>query len=257
MRVATEKLDNYPLPRVFVGLTAEEAARRWLKELDAARLAFEPYKDTSRKTLKPSSVLSRFVYPSLPRRVSVDTGEYDEVAMVFKKRLDVAWSNYTKAVEWLSLDAAATEAQARADEAQRRFDGLQDEAEVVPAAGIRSAFASAEIRAPFSGIVANLGVKVGEVVTAGVPAVTVADVSGWTIKTTDLTEIDVTTVAPGMPATVVFDAVPDESLVGSVSSVDLTYTDRQGDVLYPAQVLLGESKPWLRWGMTAEVTFGG
>ena len=52
----------------------------------------------------------------------MDTYEYDDMAMVHKKRLDVAWMNYTKAVEWLNLQAAVVEAQARVDEAQRRFD---------------------------------------------------------------------------------------------------------------------------------------
>ena len=46
------------------------------------------------------------------------------------------------------------------------------------------------------------------------------------------------------------------SLPGRVISIDLNFTDRQGDVLYPVDVLLGESQAWLRWGMTAEVAFG-
>ncbi|MFH1183946.1 MAG: biotin/lipoyl-binding protein, partial [Chloroflexota bacterium] len=55
VRIAQNELDAYPLPRIFVGLTAEEAARTWLAELDTAREAFAPYKGTSRKSLKPSS----------------------------------------------------------------------------------------------------------------------------------------------------------------------------------------------------------
>jgi multidrug resistance efflux pump len=256
LRLATQKLDDYPVPRVFVGLTAEAAARTWLRELDAARVAFEPYKDTSRKTLKPSHVLSRWVYPSLPRRVVVDTKEYDEMAMVYEKRLDVAWANYTKAVEWLKLEAAVTQAQARVDDAQRRYESLQDELPLTATAGTRSALASAEIRAPFAGTVTRLNVKAGQVASAGVPVATVADLSGWIVKTTDLTEIDVADIHIGNPATIVFDAMPEEELAGHVNSIDLTYTDREGDVLYPVDVKLEENKPWLRWGMTAEVTFG-
>jgi multidrug resistance efflux pump len=97
--------------------------------------------------------------------------------------------------------------------------------------------------------------KVGEVAAAGVPVVTVADVSGWVVRTTDLTEIDVTSLQQDGAATVVFDAAPDDGLAGRVVSIDLSFTDRQGDILYPVKVLLGESRPWLRWGMTAEVTF--
>ncbi|HET6847201.1 MAG TPA: efflux RND transporter periplasmic adaptor subunit [Anaerolineales bacterium] len=256
LRTASQRLDDYPVPRVFAGLTPEVAARSWLAELDAARLAFEPYKDTSRKTLKPSHTVSPWVYPSLPRRVVIDTNEYDEVALVFKKRLDVAWMNYTKAVEWLTLDSAVAKAQARVDEAQRRYDGLQDDKQNSATAGTRSALASAEIRAPFDGTVASMNVKVGEVLTAGIPAVTIADVSGWVVRTTDLTEIDVTSIQVGTPAVIVFDTMPGQELAGRVASIDLTYADRQGDVVYPVEILLGTSEPWLRWGMTAEVTFG-
>ena len=256
LRMATRQLDGYPLPRVFEGLTAEEAARAWLRELDAARVAFEPYEGTSRKQLKPSHVLSPWVYPSLPRRVVVDTRDYDEMAMVYKKRLDVARTNYSKAVEWLKLNADVSMAQARVDDAQRRFDSLRSDSVLAAAAGTRSALASAEIRAPFAGIVTRMNLKVGEVAAAGVPVITVADVSSWIVKTTDLTEIDVTSIQEGTPATVVFDAMPGHELAGHVTSIDLTYTDRQGDVLYPVDVLLGESQSWLRWGMTTEVTFG-
>jgi multidrug resistance efflux pump len=255
LRAATQELDDYPLPRVFVGLTAEEAARTWLTELDAARVAFEPFKATSRKALKPRHVLNEWVYPSLPRRVVVDTYEYDEVAMVHKKRLDVAWMNYTKAVQWLSLDAAVAEARANVDRAERRYESLQDDPSLAGTIGTLAALASAEIRAPFAGTVTTLNLKVGEVAAAGTPVATVADLSGWIVKTTDLTEIDVTSIQEGTPATVVFDAVPDDELAGRVLSIDLVFTDRQGDVLYPADVLIGEARPWLRWGMTAEVKF--
>ncbi len=256
LRVATEALDDYKLPRVFSGLSAEEAARSWLAELDAARAAFAPFKNTSRKTLKPRNAMNECVYPSLPNQVLVDTHEYDDVAMVHKKRLDVAWTNYTKAVAWLNLESAVREAQARVDEAQRRFDSLQADVSSTDVTGTRSALASAEIRAPFAGTVTAVNMKVGEVVTAGSPVVTVADLSGWIVRTTDLTEIDVTSIQEGSRAGIVFDAAPDQSLPGRVISVDLNFTDRQGDVLYPVDLLLGESQPWLRWGMTAEVTFG-
>jgi multidrug resistance efflux pump len=256
LRIATRELDAHALPRVFVGLTAEEAARTWLAELDGAREAFEPYEGTSRKAFAQRHSLNEAVYPSLPRRVLVDTNVYDEVAMVHKKRLDVAWMNYTKAVQWLTLDATVARARARVDEAQRRFESLQDDQSPTETAGTRAALASAEIRAPFAGIVTRQTLKVGEVATAGVPVVTVADLTDWIVRTTDLTEIDVTSLRQGGVATIILDAAPEISLPGRVLTIDLTFTDRQGDILYPVDVLLGESPSWLRWGMTAEVTFG-
>lgn len=256
VRMAQKALDEYRLPRVFVGLTAEEASRTWLHNLDAARVEFQPYKDTSRKALKPRHVLNEFVYPSMPRRVVVDTHDYDEMAMVYKKQLDVAWTNYTKAVQWLKLDAALSEAQARASEAQHRYESLQSDPESAPGArGTQLAFATAELRSPFAGTVTQMDLRQGEVAAAGVTVATIADLSSWIVRTTDLTEIDVTAVTVGMPVSVVFDSMPDTTLKGRVVSVDLNYADRQGDILYPVEVLLADASPQLRWGMTAEVTF--
>jgi multidrug resistance efflux pump len=255
VRVAQNELDAYPLPRVFAGLTAEEAARTWLTELDAARKAFEPYKDTSRKGYRRGNTFPRSVYPSFPQRVLLDTKDYDEVAMVFKKRVDVGWMNYTKAVLWLKLDSALASSKARLADAQRRYDSLQDGGITDLTAGSRAALATAEIRAPFDGTVTNVDLKLGEVATAGEAAVTLADTSSWIIKTTDLTEIDVVGIQDGVPVSVALDAMPGQVFRGSVTSVALDYSERQGDVVYPVSVLLQDTTPGMRWGMTAEVTF--
>ena len=95
VRVAQKELDAYPLPRIFVGLTAQQAAQIWLDNLDLARADFAPYEDTSRKTLKPN----HHIFPSLPRRIWFDTDEYSGMAKEYNKQVDVAWMNYRKAVD--------------------------------------------------------------------------------------------------------------------------------------------------------------
>jgi multidrug resistance efflux pump len=255
VRTAQDELDAYRLPRIFVGLTAEQAARTWLTELDAAMEAFAPYRDSSRKALKPRHAFPNRVYPGLPGRVLYDTGEYDGLALEYKKRVDAARANYTRAVQWLQLDSALAAAQARLSDAQKRYDRLNDQALAYASAGTVAALATAEIRAPFSGTITQLDLEVGEAAGAGIGAVTVADFSGWIVKTTDLTEIDVVSIKEGMPVRVILDSLPDTEFGGSVLHVDLGYTDRQGDIVYPVDVLLGGSNAGLRWGMTAEVTF--
>lgn len=254
-RIAQSELDDYPLPRIFVGLSAEQAARSWLAELDSARKAFAPFKETSRKGLRAAHAFSNAVYPSLPHRTLYDTQDYDDMAMVYKKRVDVAWMNYTKAVLWLNLDAALATARARVAEAQRRFDVLQDEAQSSADAGVRSAWATAEIRTPLAGTVTRLDLKLGEVATAGVTVVTVADLSQWIVRTTDLTEIDVPILHEGMPVKVILDSNPELTLNGKVMSIDLGYAERQGEILYPVRISLTDNLPDMRWGMTAEATF--
>jgi len=255
LRVAQDDLDSYPLPRIFVGLTAEQAARTWLAELDAAYDVFEPFRDTSRKTLKSRDAFSFWVYPSLPHRVLYDTREYDGVALEYKKRVDVALTNYTKAVLWLQRQSAVTSATARVTDAQRRYDSLYETGAVEGAAGARAALATAEIRAPFSGTITEIAAKVGELASAGTSVLTLADVSSWLVQTTDLTEIDVINVETGMPVIVTLDSMPGISFRGTVRFVDLGYTDRQGDILYTASIRLTETHADMRWGMTAEVSF--
>jgi multidrug efflux pump subunit AcrA (membrane-fusion protein) len=255
LRIAQDEFDVYPVPRIFVGLTPEEAARVWLEELDAARIAFEPYKDTSRKGLRSRDAFSWFVYPSLPHRVLYDTGEYQGLAKEYKKRVDVAWANYTKAVDWLKLDAALEMAKARLADAQGRYADLHDASLAVETAGTRSGLARAEIRAPFAGTITNLALKIGEVATAGTHVATIADLTSWVVKTVDLTEIDVVSVESGMPVTVLVDAIPAETFSGRVIAINLGYTDRRGDIVYRATIRLAELDPAMRWGMTAEVRF--
>lgn len=251
VRVAQAKLDDYPMPRIFVGLTAAQAARLWLEKLDTARLEFEPYKGTSRKTLKPNHV-----FPSLPRRVWFDTGEYDGMAKEYKKAVDVAWMNYTKAIQWLTLDAALQSAKAKLAQAQKNNDSLQDASLSDATAGTRAALANAEVRAPFSGTITNLDLKVGEFVSAGSPVMTIADFSYWVVKTTDLTEIDVVNIAENEPVTVALDSIPDASFEGRILSIGQNYSERQGDIVYAVTILLADKHPAMRWGMTAQVTFG-
>jgi multidrug resistance efflux pump len=255
VRTAQNEVDAYPVPRIFAGLTAEQAARIWLKELDAAREAFAPYEDSSRKGLRPRDAFPNLVYPSLPGRVLYDTGEYDGLALEYKKRVDVSRTNYTRAVQWLQSDSALAIAQARLADAQRRYDRLNDEALAHSSTGTLAALATAEIRAPFSGTVTQVDLEVGEAARAGIAVVTVADFSAWLVKTTDLTEIDVVKIKEGMQVSVILDSLPDTEFGGSVLHVDLGYTDRQGDIVYPVDVLLAGSNSGLRWGMTAEVTF--
>jgi hypothetical protein len=58
-----------------------------------------------------------------------------------------------------------------------------------------------------------------------------------------------------MPVTVTLDSMPGQELHGAVLSIDLDYSDRQGDVVYPVSIALVDTNPNMRWGMTAQVTF--
>jgi HlyD family secretion protein len=100
-----------------------------------------------------------------------------------------------------------------------------------------------------------LDLKVGEFIAAGHPVVTIADVSSWIVKTTDLTEIDVVNVREGQSVEVTLDALPGVTLNGNVLSIGQSYSENQGDIVYEVAILLEDKNPAMRWGMTAEVKF--
>ena len=104
-------------------------------------------------------------------------------------------------------------------------------------------------------MITSLGLKVGEFASAGTPVVTIADTSKWVVKTTDLTEIDVVELEEGQLVTVTLDAISSVTLQGNVFLIGQSYSENQGDVVYEVTVLLTESHPAMRWGMTAEVKF--
>jgi HlyD family secretion protein len=119
----------------------------------------------------------------------------------------------------------------------------------------KAGVAAFEVLAPFDGVVAELNAKQGGSINAGQSAVTIADFSSWLVKTTDLTEIDVVALAEGQPVTVTLDALPDVQLKGEILSIGQNYAENQGDVVYEVTILLTDTHPNMRWGMTAAVKF--
>jgi multidrug efflux pump subunit AcrA (membrane-fusion protein) len=241
-RDAQYKLDNFDVPGDFSDMTAIQAAETTLDNLNAARDAFEPYKNASDLKLQHGNVV-------------VDTGVYRNTARVYKKRLDAAWEKYRKAVQWLDLESSLESAKSQLAQAQKDYDDLQDPSFAEDTAAARAALANAEVRAPFAGTLTNLDLKVGEFAASGQPVFTIADLSGWVVKTTDLTEIDVVNLSEGQPVDITLDAIPEETLKGNILSISQNYTERQGDIVYKVTVLLTDNNPALRWGMTAKVNF--
>jgi multidrug resistance efflux pump len=152
---------------------------------------------------------------------------------------------------------------AKLDAAQRTYDRLKGGADAEQLAVLEAQLEAAEagvaafsVIAPFDGVVADLNAKLGGSINAGEPAVTVADFSQWLVQTTDLTEIDVVALEEGQPVAVSLDAIPEAQLAGEILSIGQTFTENQGDIVYEVTILLTETHPAMRWGMTAAVTFG-
>jgi HlyD family secretion protein len=152
--------------------------------------------------------------------------------------------------------------QAERDEAQKRYDRLKDGIDSEQLAilearlnAAKAGVAAFSVVAPFEGVVADLQAKAGSSINAGEVAVTVADFSDWLVQTTDLTEIDVVNLSEGQPVLVTLDALPDVELAGEILSIGQSYAENQGDIVYEVTLLLNETHPAMRWGMTAAVAF--
>jgi HlyD family secretion protein len=111
------------------------------------------------------------------------------------------------------------------------------------------------LTAPFSGVVAEVNVREGEQVTIETRIVSIADFNSWTVKTTDVTELEVVKLSIGQKVLLVPDALPDLELNGTVIEISDAYTQQGGDILYTVRIQVDDPDERLRWGMTVEATF--
>lgn len=166
-----------------------------------------------------------------------------------------------------AADAAVRAAAAQRDGAQAQLDLLKagataeqvaaSEAAVVQARAALEAAQVAlertEVRAPLAGTVGTVEVRTGEWVAPGQPLVTLGDLSTLRVETTDLDEIDVARVAVGQEVDVTFDPLPERVFTGHVTRISPMADPGAGGVNYTVVVVLDETDPVIRWGMTAFV----
>jgi len=231
-RSAQEELDTFFPSNRFNGMTPTEAAEAMLANVNTARENYEPYFGTE----KPRGFVKEL-----------------------KEALDDAWAYYNHALEWVNREARFDAAQVRLAQAQKNYADYQAGDNIVVQRSYLAAqnvLSSAELRAPFGGMVADLNVKVGEAIGPSSAAVTLADFSNWIIKTSDLSEVDVVNIREGQNVVITLDALPGVELAGKIEAISSIFNNTQGDVTYEVTISLQEIDPAMRWGMTALVEFG-
>jgi HlyD family secretion protein len=181
-----------------------------------------------------------------------------------QKRLEQLQAGPTRA----ELDVARANlasAQAQRDRAQAQLDllkaGATAEQIAVAEANVsqaqvtvdqaKAALDKTQLKAPFAGTVGSIMVREGEMLVPGQPVLTVGDLTGLRVETTDLSEVDVARVTVGQPVNVTFDAVKGKTLLGKVARIAPMSSQGQGGVNYTVIVELDQLDPALRWGMTA------
>ena len=122
-------------------------------------------------------------------------------------------------------------------------------------AAAEDALSNYVLTAPFDGVVAEVAVEVGEQVGSESRAVSVINTSSWIIETTDITELEVVSVAVGQKVTFTADALNDVTMEGVVTEVSQSAFVQGGDVIYTVRIAANDVDPRVKWGMTVEVTF--
>jgi HlyD family secretion protein len=112
----------------------------------------------------------------------------------------------------------------------------------------------ATLSAPIGGTVVEVNLKVGEAAGLGKAAIVLADLSGWKIETTDLTELSVVHIHEGDPVAITFDALPGLEMPGKVTSIKALGENKQGDITYTVTIASDTQDARLRWNMTASVS---
>lgn len=208
VRNAQYNLVNFNPPISLQGLTPAAAIEKTRKALEAATLAFEPYKYLD---------------------------QYESTRVAYLTSLNYAQSDYDAAVKWLGLEYTLQTAQSNLDQARLQYEKYKNgpSQEDVAAAEADLTNAQAQLAlaqqtvsiedlvAPITGTVLTVATNVGGVVgTSGNSAVfTLADVSK-TVLDVYMDETDLANIKVGYKASVVFDALPDQTFTGTVTLVN-------------------------------------
>jgi len=169
----------------------------------------------------------------------------------------------------LISDGKVQVAKAQLDDAQTEYDRLKNgpDPEKLAIAQARLDNANAqvaaaqyavdnyEIKAPFTGVVADVAIAVGQQVGPTAWALAVIDPTQWYVDTSDLTEYDIVNITIGDSVAITVDALPELKLTGTVKEISQAPKTSAGDILYTVHVLIKDPDPRIKWGMTAEVTF--
>lgn len=108
------------------------------------------------------------------------------------------------------------------------------------------------IKAPFSGVVASVGVKAKESASGSTVIATL--ITKQKMAEISLNEVDVAKVSVGQKASLTFDAVEDLAISGQVVSVDSIGTASQGVVSYNAKIGFDTEDERIKPGMSASAS---
>lgn len=235
-----------------------------------ARLVDSPEAQSTLAGAEKEALAAQQALNDYKAAAEVNLAQGQLTAIMAKKKLTTARDNY--------YAGKSTETTARMDEAAGNLKIAQDalkqleensgldpdqvntlEARLGAAnAAVESARAAVdalELKAAMPGTIADIKVLPGQRITSGEVAMAVADFSKWLVETDNLTEVEVVNIKEGQEVEIILDALPDVALNGVVSAINSRFEEKRGDITYTVSVVLNETNPLMRWGMTAAIKF--
>jgi HlyD family secretion protein len=147
--------------------------------------------------------------------------------------------------------------QAQLDDARRlveRLKGGPDPDSVAAAqarlAAAQAALDMARLTAPFDGVITAVDVQPGDIISAGMQAFRLDDLSALLVEL-NVSEVDVNRIQPGQAATLTFDAIPGVSYAGAVTEVPNVGDPVDGVVSFRVKVAVSAADSRVRPAMTA------
>ena len=142
---------------------------------------------------------------------------------------------------------------AGSDETQVRNAQLSVDIAEANLASAETTLRRLEIISPIAGVITAVNIEVGSTVSANTAAITMTDLSQLYL-TASIHELDLDQVSEGMSATIVLDALPDESFEATIERIAWIGSQSDGIVQYTARFALQTDDTRIRPGMTGEAT---
>ena len=195
-----------------------------------------------------------------------DIGARHESVQLYEATLDYERAKAQYALAVAKPDQAELkQAESQVAAAKARLDALPAELRAARSAVARAKLdvqraqlelEQANLYAPFAATVTTLDVQRGDMVSAGSPVLTLADLGELQVELEDLDEWGVADVRLNQSVDLTIPSLGNLSLRGRLVSVATEPTiSSAGAVFYKAIVALERQEPGLRWGMTVTVKF--
>jgi multidrug efflux pump subunit AcrA (membrane-fusion protein) len=256
VRSAQQKLDGLGVSSEPIDIqVARSNVALARNALDKATKDFKPYENKPEDSLQRAALLSKLAdaqkrYDNAVKQLNRLTGTIVPEFNLQQAQtgLEIAQAQLKLAEDRYNLLLSGPDPEA-VTLAQARLKTAQDQA-----AAARARLASLEILAPFDGTVSSMNIHSGEWALPGQAVIEIVDLEHMLVKTTDLSERDISAIQVGQAATVYIEAL-DATVSGRVTLIAPLADTLGGDVVYETTIELQEPVPGLRAGMTAEVQF--